>query len=284
MILSSSIILRAGGLNLILPEKRARVLKHPVSFNLFLRSSLGNFPRLLASRFPPCQKIVRWREHAGPSLSPRSGDTSWGESGVREPRAPNFPNLEKKCRAFYNPQGAFYHFKRQTVVGMSNLQSMGHVSPRIDMNLAQHICKQQYFATLWKVGCLEGWNEMLRSWEYLLSEDVKRTQQMTSDSQLQQTQKQEQDCWHLPVSIHDLFLERTSVQTFMIPHSSEKKRTFGETRNSKGFTSTFRDEGEQKRLCLPGSNYGNICVLCVLRCWSSPQGTWVLWVPPPLGS
>lgn len=52
---------------------------------------------------------------------------------------------------------------------------------------------------------------MLRSWEYPFSEDVKRTQQMTSNSQLQQTQKQEQDCWHLTVSIHDLFLESLST-------------------------------------------------------------------------
>lgn len=36
MILGSSIILWPRGLNLILPEKRDRVLKHPVSFNLFL--------------------------------------------------------------------------------------------------------------------------------------------------------------------------------------------------------------------------------------------------------
>lgn len=52
---------------------------------------------------------------------------------------------------------------------------------------------------------------MLRSWEYPFSEDVNGTQQMTSNSQLQHTQKQEQGCWHLPVSIHDLFLESLSI-------------------------------------------------------------------------
>lgn len=49
---------------------------------------------------------------------------------------PNFPNLEKNVGYFTIHRELFVIFERQTVVGMSKLQSMGHVSPRIDMNLA----------------------------------------------------------------------------------------------------------------------------------------------------
>lgn len=152
---------------------------------------------------------------------------------------------------------------------VSNLQPTGPVSPRI--NLAKHIYKWLYCATLLKAGYLEGLKKDAVAIEHPFSEDMQGTQQATSNSQSQQTQKQEQEPWHSQGSNGQDCLERASVHKIDIaPHSSEKGRAcWGKRKPSKGLSSTC-----WHGLC--SRNTRSICVLCVLRSWSNPQGTCVL--------